>query len=546
MKRRSFLKHSVAATTLAAATPQLIAGINVRANSPIFSFAPDVLDSNDNILIVIQLFGGNDALNTVIPIANDTYYKIRPTINVPPNQAWQYLSTDMYFHPSLVKNAYQASTGKPGANGGFGELMMSGRLAVIQDVGYEQPNLSHFRSTDIWLSGINPANDSVRLDDGWIARYFEKALPDFPNTLPAHPLCVQIGGSLSLLFQSKKGDMGIALTDPQKFFELGQGLSPDEDPVNDGTAYADEFNFIRSIAKQSDSYSQIVLDAYNKGVNKVAYGKSGLAAQLGLVARLISGGLKSKVYMLSMSGFDTHVQQQESPDVTQGGHPSLLAQLANGIAMFMHDAEQQQFAKRVVGMTVSEFGRRPYENGSRGTDHGAAGVQFVFGDGYNVQSSRYGNAPDLSGVDKDGDVVYQNDYRTVYAAVLQNWFMTSEDDMRSILQLRDNETISPSKVIIRHETGVKDVFDGMGNSALRVSPNPSTSGEVTLSFELAQASDIRIDIFNTRGQSVLSVHKGWLLPGQYSIPATIEQSGSYFCIVRAGRQVLEQGITVLR
>ncbi len=545
MKRRSFLKQSVAATTLAAASPQLIAGMSVRANSPIFSFAPNVLEMNDNILIIIQLFGGNDALNTVIPIANDTYYKIRPTIAVPKKDAWQYLSTDMYFHPSLVKNAYQASIGKAGATGGFGELMMNGRLAVIQDIGYDQPNLSHFRSTDIWLSGINPSSASVRLDDGWIARYFEAALPDFPNTLPAHPLCVQVGGSLSLLFQSKKGDMGIALTDPQKFFDLGQGLSPDEDPINDGTAYAEEFNFIRSIAQQSDSYSQVVLDAYKKGVNKVSYGTGGLKAQLGLVARLISGGLKSKVYMLSMSGFDTHVQQQDATDVTKGGHPALLAELANGIAMFMHDAQQQQFSKRVVGMTVSEFGRRPYENGSRGTDHGAAGVQFVFGDGYNVQSSRYGNAPDLVGVDKDGDVVYQNDYRTVYASVLQNWFHTSEDDMRSILQLQPNDIISPSKVIIRHDVSVRDVFDGMGNNALRINPNPS-SGEILLNFDLSLASDIRIDIFNTRGQSVLSIHKGWLLPGQYSFPATIDQSGTYYCLLRAGNQVLEQGITILR
>ncbi len=545
MKRRSFLKKSIAATTLAAASPQIIAGMLVRANSPLFSFAPNVAEMNDNILIVIQLFGGNDALNTVIPIDNSKYYDIRPTLAIKKADAWQYLSTDMYFHPSLVKNAYQASLGKAGPNGGFGELMMNGRLAVIQDVGYDQPNLSHFRSTDIWLSGINPVNDNVRLDDGWIARYIENALPDFPTVLPAHPLCVQIGGSLSLLFQSKKGDTGIALTDPQKFFDLGQGLSPDEEALSDGSAYADEFNFIRSVAEQSDSYSQVVLDAYKSGVNKVNYGKGSLATQLGLVARLISGGLKSKVYMLSASGFDTHVQQQDADNPQLGNHPALLADLANAVAMFMHDAQQQQFATRVVGLTVSEFGRRPYENGSRGTDHGASGVQFVFGDGYNVQSSRFGNAPDLSNVDKDGDVVYQNDYRTVYAAILQNWFYTSEDDMRSILQLQPNDVISPSKVIIRHDMSVRDVFNGNGNDALRVNPNP-TSGEVSISFELDEGSDIRIDIFNTRGQRVVAVKQGWLSPGPYRFTTTIDTTGMYVCMLRAGNQVLEQPITVLR
>ncbi|MBL7997925.1 MAG: DUF1501 domain-containing protein, partial [Candidatus Kapabacteria bacterium] len=390
MKRRDFIATTAAVSGLAAAAPQRLLGLNVRANSPLHAFSGNILD-NDNILIIIQLFGGNDGLNTIIPADEESYAKLRPTLYVPKKSAIQWLNTDLYFHPALAsKNQYQ---------NGFAGLMDNGRLAVIQDVGYENPNLSHFRSTDIWLSGINSSDPFVRLSDGWLGRFFSKALPDFPTVLPPHPLCIQIGGTLSLLLQSQKGDMGIALTDPQKFFELGKGLSPDLEEIAGDTNYAKEFNFIRAVAKQSDSYSQVVIDAFNKGKNRVTYPTTGLGAQLGLIARLISGGLKSKVYMCSMGGFDTHVQQQQFDDPSKGLHPSLLSQIANGVSMFMHDALQQGFMNRVVGLTVSEFGRRPYENGSRGTDHGAASVQFVFGSGESIRGSRFGNAPDLKNTD---------------------------------------------------------------------------------------------------------------------------------------------------
>jgi len=143
---------ATALVTTAAATH--IAGIPVRATSPLLSLPPGVMDS-DNILIIIQLFGGNDALNTVIPAENDQYYRIRPTLAVPKQQAWRWLTTDLYLHPSLAGDRLYG--------GGFGGLMDQGRLAIVQDVGYDNPNLSHFRSTDIWLSGINSSDPFVRL-----------------------------------------------------------------------------------------------------------------------------------------------------------------------------------------------------------------------------------------------------------------------------------------------------------------------------------------------------------------------------------------------
>lgn len=530
MKRRDFITSTLAAGAMASATTQTLAGMKVTSNSPFFAFSPNVTD-NDNILIIIQLFGGNDGLNTIIPAENPKYYQIRESIAVKKEQAKQWLSTDLYFHPAMAD--------KSNYRNGFLGLMDEGRLAVIQDVGYENPNLSHFRSTDIWLSGINSSDPQVRLSDGLIGRYFAKTLVDYPAVLPPHPLCVQIGGTLSLMFQSEKGDMGIALTDPAKFFELGQGLNPDEEELKEATAYANEFNFIRNVARQSDSYSNIVNDAFKNGKNTVPYEKTSLSTQLALIAKLISGGLKSKVFMCSIGGFDTHVEQQTFDDPMNGIHPSLLRQIANGITYFMRDALQQGFADRVVGLTVSEFGRRPFENGSRGTDHGAASVQFVFGEGASIRSSRYGDAPAIDKLDANQDLIYQNDYRRVYADVLENWFGATHDEAKEIL----GEDILPLGVIKKRVTSVSPIEND--EQGVNCYPNP-TSGRGFVQFTMQQFGNVEISIFNTRGQFIQKVHSGFLSPGNHTLPYTLNEQGAYILSFRTNEHQFMKPLSVLQ
>lgn len=527
MQRREFLRTAAALTTTAAATH--IAGMPIRASSPMLALPPSVLES-DNVLIIIQLFGGNDALNTVIPAENDQYYRIRPTLAIPKSQAWRWLSTDLYLHPALAGDGLYG--------GGFGGLMDQGRLAIVQDVGYDNPNLSHFRSTDIWLSGINSSAPFVRLNEGWIGRFFARVLPNFPSVLPEHPFCVQIGGTLSLLFQSAKGDVGIALTDPQKFFELGRGSTPDEEPLPELDDFAREFNYIRSVAAQADQYSQAVLDAYNRGRTTVDYGSRGLPAQLGMIARLISGGLKTKVYLCYLGGFDTHVQQQEADDVTAGVHPSLLKQLANGVALFMQDALQQGFARRIVGMTISEFGRRPYENGSRGTDHGAAGVQFVFGDGENIRSSRFGTAPNLEELDSNGDLIYQNDYRRLYADVLLNWFDATPEDSAAIL----GDRIAPLNVIKRRSVTSVSPLDPSRDS-FAVIPNPViNTGEIVL--RLLRPAPATVELYNLRGQFIADLFNGFLPEGTSRLSLPTLRAGSYLVQMRIGEHLVQTTFVV--
>ncbi|MBU3698391.1 MAG: DUF1501 domain-containing protein [Candidatus Kapabacteria bacterium] len=505
MKRRSFL----ATTAAAAVGTQVLGGVPLKAFTPM-NMPVHMQPDDDRCLIVVQLFGGNDGLNTIIPVEDPQYYSIRPTIAVPKEKAISVLSR-VHMHPALApKDSY-----------GFPQMFEDGRLAIVQGIGYENPNLSHFRSTDIWLSGFNSSDPEVRLLDGWLGRYWSNHLPGFPEVLPPDPIAVQIGGSLSMLLQSPKGDVGIALTDPQKFFELGQGLSPDMTPMSEETRYGREFNFVRTVAEQCDRYSSVVKNSFDKGKNVATYADGNFVKQMQLVARLISGGLKSKIFLVYMGGFDTHVMQQD--EYQNGLHPYLLGQLASGIGSFMQDALAQGFADRVVGMTVSEFGRRPYENGSRGTDHGAASVQFVFGNG--VRAGVYGQSPDLTNFDGNGDVRYQWDYRRVYADVLENWFGGTMQETEDVLQDR----VLPLGVLQR-TTSVDDAYEGRFGVDVRIAPNPATS-QASIEWYQPVNSVTTVEVYANDGRHVKTLLTDRLAPGPQRVEVADLTSGAYLCCV---------------
>lgn len=525
MKRRDFLRYSA---TTAAITPLMIGGMPLVAGDPAVPLGIEA--ENDSVLVIIQLFGGNDGLNTIIPCDDDAYYSLRnPTngIGVPKKDAKRILSSNTYMHPGLVNNAH-----KDGFMGMFDE----GRLAIIQGIGYENPNLSHFRSTDIWLSGINSSDPNIRLTDGWIGRFFADSLPNFPIEIPDHPVCIQIGAAVSLLLQSDKGDMGIALTDPQKFFELGAGLSPDEEVLSDASAYADEYNFVRTLAQQSDRYSQVVKSAFDKGKNTLEYRGNNLSLQLKLIARLISGGLKSKVFVCNMGGFDTHVQQQ---DIGNGGlHPNLLNTIADAVSRFSDDCLAQNFHNRVIGMTVSEFGRRPYENGSRGTDHGASSVQFVWG--HRVKGGVYGNNPDLQSLDENRDLIYTYDYRKVYSEIIQTWFGGTKESAEKVLQGR----FVPLGLLDSPLGGIAPFNDQQLRDALYPHPN---NGTFSLSCEIRRQCDIDISIYEMRGKVMFTEKYYSVFPGQQTFTLSTQlPPGMYLCEISSGQFRSVMPLTIIR
>lgn len=520
MKRRTFLKTTAAASV----GTQLLGGVPLRAFSP--TQLMNTLDADDDrILIVVQLFGGNDGLNTIIPVDDPEYYNIRPVIAVQKSDAVSVLSR-VHMHPALA----------PAGSYNLKSMFEDGRLAIVQGIGYENPNLSHFRSTDIWLSGFNSSDPNKRLIDGWLGRYWADKIQGFPENLPSDPTAVQVGGTLSMLLQSPKGDIGIALTDPEKFFELGQGLSPDLDPMPEDTRYGREFNFVRLVAEQSDRYSTVVKQAFDRGRNTLTYDDNGFVKQMQLVARLISGGLKSKIYLVYMGGFDTHVQQQNE-DLT-GLHPFLLEKLSMGIGQFMQDALAQGFADRVVGMTVSEFGRRPYQNGSRGTDHGAASVQFVFGN--KVRAGVYGDAPDLANLNSNGDLRWQYDYRRVYADILETWFGGTPEDTESVFE----ERFLPLGVLQR-PTSVQEAYDGRTPVAVRAYPNPTTSSAI-LEWQQGVPAAVTVELFGTDGRYLETLYRGTVQPGTVQIPVHPSRTGAYLCNVIVNGRPTAVPLSVVR
>ena len=414
MKRRTFFKYTV--------LPALLSGfkMNALAGSP---FIQNLLGTTNDgrVLVVIQLAGGNDGLNTVIPIEFYPAYKnARSNIAIDEAKILRLHGQDKTgLHPSMV--AMQ-------------RLYNEDKLTIIQAVSYPKPNFSHFKATDIWLTGEDSNQD---INIGWMGGYLNKLYPDFPdqfpNSITPHPLAIQIGSIVSPAFQGPAFPMAMAISNPDSFYKM-----LNENSIHTATSISqDQIDYIRQIAEKTDAYSDVIKKAakqITRQSNKYpAKGKNSLADQLQIVSRLIAGGLQTKIYMVSMGGFDTHAKQTDAADTSVGTHANFLQKISEALDAFMDDLKLQNIEDRVVGMTFSEFGRRIKSNASGGTDHGAGAPVFVFGKP--VSSGIIGNNPLLpvDATDKD-NIAMQSDFRAVYATLLKNWLGAKEQEMPDILR----------------------------------------------------------------------------------------------------------------
>ena len=527
MKRRTFVKSTTAVAAASALAPSILKGkklFDVIPNEQLSSF------EDDNIVIIIEMFGGNDGLNTIIPIYNDEYYNLRPQLGIPESVAVRYQNTDIYMHPALVNNI---------VNDGLMGLMDTGRLAIIEGIGYQPTNLSHFRSRDMWYSGYVTDDPNERLLEGWLGRFIARKLPEYPLVIPEHPVAIQMAGTLSMLLKTSIGDMGIALTDPDSFYELGQDLAPKEDMKTGDSAFDKEFNFVHVIARQSEMYSKAVKEAYDKGKEmiKVDY-SDGLAQKLKLISQLIAGGLKTKVFYVKLSNFDSHAQQANTDYIT-GQHPILLNQVATAISEFLDDAMKQGWADRVVGFTMSEFGRRAYDNGSRGTDHGAASIQFAFGN--YVNGGYYGEKPDLTKLDEDGNVVNQFDFRRTYTDFLQTWLGASKDDIEAVFK----EPFLPIGVLKERVASVENDLKFNRTGLIGISPVPS-HGNINISFTLKKGSQTELNIFNQLGMVKKQLHTGYMEAGMHNYSCNINTSGTYICSLMVNGRRYTQKFVIIK
>lgn len=526
MKRRRFIQGTAAIGAGLALAPKVMKGFE----------EPLVIDSeflnNDNVLIILELFGGNDGLNTIIPAEDAEYFKIRPNINIPAKEAVKI--NDIYMNKALVQDV---------ANGGFSRMFEDGRMAIVEGIGYDQPNLSHFRSEDIWLSGINPkTNNNLRLLEGWLGRYFSLKIPNFPLEIPEHPISITIDGTVPLLFKSEKGDMGIALTDPNEFYQLGTGLTPSENLFGGSSYYEKEFNFVHTIAKQCDLYSNAVKTAYDSGISKIKanlYSDTTLSQKMKLISALIAGGLKTKVFFLKISNFDSHAQQMD--EAYQGQHYTLLNEVAKAVSEFMQDALETGYSERVTGMTISEFGRRAYDNGSRGTDHGASSMQFIWGNDKFVNGGYWNNRPNLQDLDQYGNPKYQTDYRVIYSEILEKRLGATPEDIVNVF----GESFLPLNVLEKRTNSIFEKLNNIAEGSVRISPNPNY-GQGKINFELRKSSFVDITIYNLNGRANQILQRSYLNEGKYIIPFTIDSSGSYIAAITSGNQRLTGKFTVLK
>ncbi|NNF04137.1 MAG: DUF1501 domain-containing protein [Rhodothermales bacterium] len=355
----------------------------------------------DRVLVILQLAGGNDGLNTLVPFRNDVYHNARPDLAVLDSFP---VTDELGFHPAM----------KP-----LESVFKDGRMAILHSVGYDESKLSHFTGTDIWMT----AGDSVGMpDDGWAGRFLDHALGE--RLLP-YPMAIQLGDGAPLLFKGPTSQMAMSIRSMELFERLvttGQLYDTGGLPVSE---LGEVVSFMRSVSNNLIHYADAVKTAYANGSNMADYPADNLLGeQLASIARLVRGGLETRIYHVTLNGFDTHARQ---PDV----HADLLRQASGAMAAFYEDLAADELDHRVLGMTFSEFGRRVAQNSSAGTDHGTAAPLFLFGPA--VAGGFHGTPPDLTDLDDGGNLRFETDYRAVYGTVLQRWFGLDEGDASAIL-----------------------------------------------------------------------------------------------------------------
>ncbi|WP_035564985.1 DUF1501 domain-containing protein [Hymenobacter sp. IS2118] len=381
--RRDFLRNSALASSLLL-VPKFLHALDRGPGLARLGEAPGA-----RRLIVVQLSGGNDGLNTIIPYKNDLYYQARPTLGIREAQGILAMEKDLGLHPALK---------------GLKGLYDQGHLAVLNSVGYPNPDRSHFRSMDIWQSGSG-ADQAV--STGWLGRYLDSNCPDCQH--PYNALEIDDTLSLALKGSARKG---LALKNPAKLHQLTQNRLLAKVSQQAAPAHHDQVDYLYKTLAETASSADYLYEKSKIYRSAVAYPNSDFGKNLKTTAELITSGVESRVYYLALSGFDTHVRQQEQQQ-------RLLGDLGNGLAALAQDLQQNSQWSNTLVLVFSEFGRRVGQNASNGTDHGTANNVLLLGGGLRKKGV-LNAAPDLANLDQ-GDLRHQIDFRSIYASILKDW-----------------------------------------------------------------------------------------------------------------------------
>lgn len=500
--------------------------ISPMSRSSLFSRLGAAVNFSDKIMVFIELNGGNDGLNTLIPL--DQYSNLalhRPNVLIPDNK--------------VLPLSGVSGTGLHPAMAEVREMFDDGMVSIVQTVGYPDQDYSHFRSMDIWMTG---SSSDVALDSGWLGRALDQEYPGYPsgypNTTTPDPLAINVGSVSPLTMMGPNFPMGISIGNPDEVYNL----------VNDfiepapNTPYGDELTYIRTIMQNTKVYFDVIKDAATVGQNLSslypASGVNSLADQLKIVAKLINAGLQTPVYLVSIAGFDTHANQVDTNagDNTVGNHATLLEKISKAVYAFMDDIKLMGKSDQVCAMTFSEFGRTIASNDAYGTDHGAAAPLFVFGK--SVIPGIIGANPAIPAqLQVSADVTMTHDFRQVYSSVLQDWYLVDHSDQ---LLYGDFTTLPIFKAV----SGVKDT-PGRNVFELSNYPNPVHSTS-TITFSCPAAS-ISIVLLDNQGRVLRKIAEGDYPAGPHSVVFNRDglPPGEYYYLLRINGMGVTRKLVIL-
>lgn len=387
MKRRNFLKNTGLAST-SLYIPQFLHTFNQPLSSK---------SRTGKILVVLQLSGGNDGLNTIVPYRNDVYYQNRPTLGIQQSEVLT-ISDELGLNPGMEA---------------FRSLYDDGLVSIINNVGYPNPDRSHFRSMDIW----HTASDSNKyLTSGWIGRYLDNQCAGCDHPLHA----IEVDDTLSLALKGENYS-GFAVSNPQKLKRQTDNRFLKAIANNSNHHEEENVAYLYKTLIDAQSSADYLFEKAKMHQSSITYPNNAFARNLKQIAELITADANTKIYYAGMTGFDTHANQKNT-------QARLLKNYAESVAAFVKDLKSNDLLDDVLILTFSEFGRRVKQNGSNGTDHGTANNVFLMG-GNLRNAGFYNTAPDLLNLDK-GDLVYDIDFREIYATILEDWL---EVDAKGVL-----------------------------------------------------------------------------------------------------------------
>ncbi len=469
--RRNFLSTM----GLAGTGSLLLAGSSVKAfTSPLSSALNN--SSSDQILVLIRLGGGNDSLNTIIPTYQYNHYNARrPNIAIPESDIVD-LGEGM---------------GMPNTMESLLPLWQNGNMKVIHNVGYANQNHSHFHSQKIWASSdLSGAEGS-----GWMGRYLENEFPDYLLNPPDSPPAIQVGAA-NHIFNSSSGDASFVVNDISQLEQIGNSGEAFDLSNLPPCLYGEELGFVRSMTNATMSYSEAIYSAYNEGTTapsanypeEVPWFNQFMGEKMKLVARLIKGNIGTKVFMIDMPFFDTHETQS-------GIHPYLMEDLAKSISAFYDDLAASNMDQKVLTMTLSEFGREIDENGSNGTDHGAAASMLLFGGAVNG-GGFVGTQPDISDPNLP-DLPYEFDFRNIYATILQDWLCVDSNIIDNMLL---SQGLNPISSIINGSCAAS--FSGV---LLAHNTQKENQHLIDIKYVMPNTANVKIELLSASGQAIMTM-----------------------------------------